>query len=199
METKRVTKRVLGLDASTSTVGIAVIDYQPHFIKDIPSVELVHHDFYKPPKTGNIFSRLDQVQDKIAGLLKEFEPDDVVVEDIILFMKGRSTAKTITSLAIFNRAVGLKILQEMGRPPHLLNVMAIRHCLKLTKDLPAKEDIPDLVAHHLGINFPWKFNKKGKPFVENGDVADAIAVALTFINKSYAPKLIKKKKEKKTK
>lgn len=165
--------RVLGLDASTTTIGLAVIDTDP--------LKLVHCEFYKPPKKGSLFKRLKAVQIYITDMLNKYQPDEVAIEDIILFMKGKSTAKTITSLAIFNRFVGFTVTEVLGKEPHLLNVMRIRHSLKLTKKLPDKKEMPDLAAHHLGISFPWQYGKKGKLLEENFDVGDSISVVLAYL------------------
>lgn len=183
--------RVLGLDASTTTIGISVIDSNDGYNK------LVYHNFYKPPKKFDIFYRLNAVREEITNLIKKWQPDCVALEDIILFMKGHSTAKTISSLAVLNRTVGLAVLNALGKPPELFNVMKIRHCLKLTKDLPAKEDIPELVAYHLNIDFPWRKNSKDKIIVENYDVADSMAVALTCVKSKNVEKKPPSKRKKK--
>lgn len=177
-------KRVLGLDASTSTIGYSIVDYELGEINNIPELTLIYCNFYKPNKIDNIFVRLDQVRTFIIDLIKEYSPDEVALEDIILFMKGHSSANTVSGLAVLNRTVGLAALNATDRPPHLLNVMSIRHCLKLNKTLPAKEDMPELVAHHLGIRFPYLVNKKNKPIKENNDIADSMAVALAYIFKT---------------
>jgi Holliday junction resolvasome RuvABC endonuclease subunit len=168
-------RRVLGFDASTTTIGVAVLDEIDGY------VTLVHLEHFKPPKKGDIFQRLSKVREFVAQTLKLFQPTDVALEDIILFMKGHSTAKTTSSLAVLNRTVGLTVYNEFGKSPELLNVMKIRHTLKIGKKLPPKEDIPELVAQTLGIKFPYLMNKVGKIAVENYDRADAIAVALAFI------------------
>lgn len=186
-------KRILGLDASTTTIGLSVIDY------DDESLTMIHHEYFKPPKNGNIFEKLAIVRDFVFSRLDKYKPDDVSLEDIILFMKGHSTAKTVSSLAVLNRTVGLAVYNQSGKIPALLNVMKIRHALKLDKKLPPKEAMPDLVAHHLKISYPWIMNKKGKVMVENYDMADAIAVALAFIKINAVdakPKKASKKKGK---
>lgn len=187
-----IMKRILGLDASTTTIGLCVIDFDGY------GKTLVHHEYFKPPKKGDIFERLATVRDFIFERLDEYKPDHVCLEDIILFMKGHSTAKTINSLAVLNRTVGLAVFNHSGRAPTLLNVMKIRHALKLDKKLPTKEEIPDLVAFHLNLGeFPWRLNKKEKVMEENYDMADAMAVALTFIKISAVelkPKKTSKKK-----
>ncbi len=181
----------MGLDASTTTIGLSVIDYEDGYTC------LVHHEFFKPPKKAEIFQKLAIVQGFIFDRLTKYKPDDVALEDIILFMKGHSTAKTVSSLAVLNRTVGLAIYNQTDKPPKLLNVMKIRHAIKLDKKLPPKEDIPDLVAHHLNISFPWQYNKKGKLIVENYDMADAIAVGLAFIKTSNVEQSPKKPSKKK--
>jgi Holliday junction resolvasome RuvABC endonuclease subunit len=168
-------KRVLGLDASSTTIGLCLLEY------DSTNIQLKHVDFYKPPKKGNIFERLQEVRLYIYNLIDRWNPDSVAIEDIVLFMKGKSTAKTITTLAVFNRTVGLAALDKMGSFPHLYNVMSVRHKIKKDKKIPKKEDVPERVADILNIDFPYKLNRKNNPIKENGDMADAIAVALCHI------------------
>ena len=178
-------KRVLSIDASTTTIGIGVLDYCPEDKK----VRLVHQEYFKPSKKGSIFERLAGVKEYMQGLYVQWQPDIVCIEDIVQFMGGGSTAKTIIPLAVFNRTVGLTWYELMGREPELLSVMKIRHAIKYGKKLPPKEDIPELVAKRLGINFPYytKINRRSKKEevrVESYDVADAIAVGLAYIIKS---------------
>lgn len=128
---------------------------------------------------------LFHVKNYIAQLINTHNPDHIALEEFIPFMKGKSTAATTISLGILNRTVGVAIFEVTGKLPELLHVMQIRHLLK-KKVLPKKEDIPELVADHLGIPFPYycKPSKKGPvQLKENGDVADAIAVALASVKK----------------
>lgn len=183
--------RILGIDASTSTIGLAIIDYS-----SLNDAKLVFQQFYKPKKNISIFQKLLQIKIFLSSFLLEWKPDHIAIEDIILFMQGHSTAKTISSLSILNRTVGLTVLETLHQEPYLLSVMSIRHALKLNKKFPKKEEIPELVAHYLKIDFPYyyKKNKKNDPSnkvkslkltpkiaIESYDVADAIAVGLAFI------------------
>ena len=68
----------------------------------------------------------------------------------------------------------------LKKSPELFNIMSIRHGLKLSKILPKKEEMPELIAHHLNIKFPYIYNKKGKIAVESYDMADGVAVALYY-------------------
>lgn len=189
--------RILGLDASTSNIGLAVLD---HDIKD-GYTKLAHLECYQPPEL-DILLKLQAVRKFIQEKINYFKPDEVALEEIILFMKGASTAATISSLAVLNRTVGLAVLDALGSQPHLYNVLSIRHAIKETKELPSKEEIPELVAKILGIKFPYIY-KKGKIVSQNQDMADAIAAALAYIkfyhNPKKDPELKKKVKKKKTK
>ncbi len=166
--------RVLGLDASTNTIGICILDFTLE-----GDLILVASSYYKPPKKGHPIERLALTKLAIEKIIEQYNPDHIALEDIILFMKGKSTAKTTTSLAALNRTVGLAVYDKTNKPPTLLNVMTIRHTIK-EKDLPEKDKIPELVSKKLNINFPWMLNKNGKVIPENYDVADGMAVALAY-------------------
>jgi Holliday junction resolvasome RuvABC endonuclease subunit len=111
-------------------------------------------------------------------IIDQVKPDYIGIEDIIQFMQGKSTAKTIITLTTFNRMIALLAYDYLKKSPELINVNTIRSALKIGTDRPKKEDMPELVAKHLRINFPYDTNKKGNLKVENYDKADGIAVAL---------------------
>lgn len=167
--------KVLGLDISSTTIGWCLLN-----IDNSNNILLSHYGFIKPIKTGTIINRLQDTRNKIKDLLDKLEPDYVGIEDIIQFISGKSTANTVITLASFNRMIALLSYDWLGKPPELFGVLAIRHGLRMGKTLPKKEDMPELVAKHLGIKFPYKKGKTGKIKIENYDVADAMAVALFY-------------------
>lgn len=176
-------QRILAIDASTTTIGVSILDHNG------TKTKLVHHEYFKPPKKGSIFARLTAVKNYMRSLNEKWKPDTVCIEEIVQFMAGGSTAKTVIPLAVFNRTIGLTWYEMMDKEPIMLNVMKIRHAIKFGKELPSKDDIPEVVARRLGIDFPYytKINRRTKKEeirVENGDVADSIAVGLAYILKS---------------
>ena len=184
--------KILSFDISSTTTAWAVleiVDSQIIFIKS---------NYIKPSKKGSIIERLSDTRDKIKEIIEKEDPDYIGIEDIIQFIKGKSSANTVITLSVFNRMICLlanDFLQNKNKTsPELFSVLSIRHALKLTKVLPKKEDMSELVAHHLNINFPYEKNRKGNLKVENGDLADSIAVGLY-----YAFKLTNKIKSKKKK
>jgi Holliday junction resolvasome RuvABC endonuclease subunit len=170
-----MTKRVLGFDVSSTTIGYCVLD-----IEDNNDIHLIVADYLKPLKKGSIIERIVDTRDKIQTIITKAKPDYIGIEDIIQFMQGKSTAKTIIMLTTFNRMIGLCAYDYLKKSPELFSVMTIRHGLKTDNVFPKKEDMPELVAKHLGITFPYEVNKKGKVKVESFDKADGVAVALYY-------------------
>ncbi len=171
--------KVLSIDCSSSTIGWSVL-----YVNQPNSISFVNCGYIKPNKDGNLIDRLFETKQEIIALIDKYKPDQVAVEEIIPFMQGASTAKTIIMLTTFNRMVCLTIRELLGTAPELFSVMSIRHGLKLNKILCKKEEMPELVAKHLEITFPYEYiskgKNKGKPAPESYDKADAIAVGLYY-------------------
>lgn len=169
-------KTVLGFDVSSSCIGYCHLQ-----INEVTGdIKFIFCDYLKPIKHGTIIERIVHTRDKIKKIIENIKPDYIGIEDIIQFMKGYSTAKTIIMLTTFNRMIGLAAYDYLGKVPELFSVMTIRHGLKINKILPKKEDMPELVAKHLKITFPYEKNSKNKIKIENYDKADATAVALYY-------------------
>jgi Holliday junction resolvasome RuvABC endonuclease subunit len=169
--------RILGLDASTKTVGICILDFDGYKSK------IVHQEYYKPDKTKRDIEYLLETSAHICGIIDKYDPDKFAIEDYVKFMKSKSSAATTISLALMNTHLRCVIFSKYNQIPESLNVLKIRHAVKLDKKLPTKEDIPDVVAKRLEIDFPWyyKTNRRTKQqqiMEESYDVADAIAVCL---------------------
>jgi Holliday junction resolvasome RuvABC endonuclease subunit len=167
-------KRILGIDCSSTTIGYCVLSWDD----ETNQVKFVDASYIKPIKDGSIIERIVDTRNKIRRVIADAKPDYIAIEDIIKFMKGKSTAQTIIMLTTYNRMVCLTAYDYSGQSPELYNVMSIRHGLKMEPVLPKKEDMPALVAKHLEITFPYEYNRKGKVKVESYDKADGMAVAL---------------------
>ncbi len=165
---------ILGIDCSSKTIGYSVLEIIDNKIQFISTNHL------KPIKSDSIIERLAHTRDQINLIINNIKPDYIGIEEIISFMKGSSTAKTIITLTSFNRMIGLCAFDYLKRAPELFNVMSIRHGIKLNKIFPAKEDIPYVLEHHLNIKFPFIYNKKQQIKEESLDQADSLAVALYY-------------------
>lgn len=183
--------KVLGIDCSSTTIGYCLLEVDELSGK----IDFISASYLKPIKKGTIIERIVDTRNKIIDILEKTQPDHIGIEDIIQFMQGKSTAQTIITLTTFNRMTCLLAYDFLSKSPELFNVMSIRHGLKFDKIFPKKEDMPELVAKHLGITFPYEVNKKGKIKVENYDMADGVAVALyyAFVLTGKIKRKVKKK------
>ena len=119
--------RVLGLDISSNTIGYSVLDFN-----ELNEIKLVKCSYIKPIKTGNIIDRIANTRDKIRKIISDYKPDYIGIEELIKFMP-KSTATTVIMLATFNRMICLECYDYLNKSPELLNVLSIRHGLKLNK------------------------------------------------------------------
>ena len=186
--------RVLGFDISSTTIGWCHLEVD----NSNKTIEYKKMGYIKPSKVGTIMERIVKTRDEVVELIFKINPDEIGIEDLIKFMP-KSTATTVVVLTTFNRMICLIAHDFLHKQPELFNVMSIRHALKLNKDLPKKEDMPDLVAKHLGITFPYEYDKKGKVKEVSRDMADGVAVALyhSFMLTEKITRKVKKPKVKK--
>lgn len=182
-------KIVLGIDCSSSTIGLGILE-----IDNKNNINFINVSYIKPIKDGSIIERLVDTRNRLQEVILKYKPDYIGIEEIVKFMKGKSSANSIIMLATFNRMAGLLSYDFLKKPPELFNVLSIRHGIKINNIFPKKEDIAELTAKHLGITFPYEYSKKGKIKVENEDMADGLAVAL-YYSFILTGKIIKKTKK----
>lgn len=167
-----MSKKILGIDCSSTTIGLGYLEVIDGKIKYIGCT------YIKPIKSNDITIRLKDTRDKLLRIINKFKPDDIVIEEIVSYMPGKSSANTIITLAVFNRMVALLAHDYLKKCPEFYRVIPVRSGLKLGTDFPEKEEIPNIIATHLNVKFPWLYNKKSNVCQENFDMADALAVAL---------------------
>lgn len=173
--------KILGLDVSSSTVGLGLV-----CLKD-GEISLSKYGYIKPIKSdkGTLLHRLVDFKKDMQEVLNDWQPNAIRIEDIITFMKNRSTAKTITVLASFNRTSGITSY-EYNPNTSYLTVHEIRKAIKneYSLDKVQKEDIPEIIRTHLSPAFEdiIKVNRKGEEKIadETFDQADGIAVAWAY-------------------
>ncbi|MHA2216338.1 MAG: hypothetical protein ACXACY_10390 [Candidatus Hodarchaeales archaeon] len=170
--------RVLGLDCSSNVIGwgLVVVDDRPM---------LAASGYIKLQKSDiNLFVRLEDVENKIKELCRITLPTHISIEDILLHMKGKSSAKTITTLAIFNRTAGLSAYSYTKISPRLLPIGTIRKLIrKAYQGIDArfkKEDLPEIIRTHLSSNFVDTINRNNNVAKETYDEADGIATAWAY-------------------
>ena len=198
---------IMGIDGSTSTIGLSIVEES-----DDGKPIFKHVEHYKPLKDIHILDILKHTKEYITSKLKEFSPDEVIIEEYIKFMLGKSSSDSTISLAVINRTICMTIYEYLNKKPYIVNVNTIRAIIKPKNyHLPRvpKENVLPVICEHLGIEWEWLTSKKGKVLEENFDRSDACAAALSLIlglkngriklEEVYPNKKSKKKKSKKSK
>lgn len=165
-------KKVLGIDCSSSTIGWGLMSV---------SFNLLSYGYIKPLKSnkGTLIERLNDTFNKIQRLCDKEKPDYVAIEDIMLFSKGNSTAKTITILTAFNRVSALAAYQKTENIA-FIPVGTVRKLIKNELNFDnriGKTDMPNIIRKYLYEDFTGPLNKRNEVVVEELDMADGIAVA----------------------
>ena len=170
---------ILGLDISTSVVGVCILD----------SGKIHHIDFINLEKEKNIFDKSKKFKDSLALMYDRFEIDKIGVEENLqAFRPGLSSAKTIVTLARFNGICSYIAQEVFGIQPEFINVNSARKKIGFKLDRKSgkntKEQVLDFVSIHSGKkSWPTRVLKSGprKDTVvlikECYDMADAYVVA----------------------
>ena len=174
-------KTVIGLDISSSTIGWSLLEY------DDQSIKLKEYGNIKPPKSnkGSLAFRALSAHDDIVLLLKDKNPDFVVSEAYAnKFPSGKSTARTIIVLSVFNELMSIACINSLKQEPIRYAVVTIRSMLSKEAGykISSKDECFDFIKKYFS-GFSLRNNKSGNIAKECYDEADSIAVALTYILK----------------
>ena len=181
-------KKILGLDISSATIGWALLEASDSY------VELSCYGAIKPPKStsGSLAYRANEAGKAVSDLIEEKSPEIVVIESYAnKFPSGRSTARTIIVLSVFNETIAISALNKLGKDPERMAVVTIRSQLSkfCGKKISSKEECFDFICSSFS-SFKKRKNKAGNMAKEVYDEADAIAVAFAFLVKGSKDKII---------
>jgi len=162
--------RILGIDPSLRSTGYGLIDWHP----DDDSVTLVEGGVLRTPTGARIEERLLMLYNGVRDIIAEFEPQVVAVEDLFTRFKHPRTA----ILMAHARGALLLPCAQAGLPvvpyaPRLVKNAMVGH------GAAKKPQIQARVQSLLKINAP----------LEPNDVADALAIALTHVQRTLRHQL----------
>jgi Holliday junction resolvasome RuvABC endonuclease subunit len=170
-------KKILSLDISSTTIGWALLE------EGIDYIKIIDHNHIKPVKDSlSLANRALKTQLVLKNLIKKFLPDYIAIEDYVSrFTFGRSTAKTIIVLSVFNEAMTMSCIEENKVDPDKIAVISIRSILSKTfgEKISSKEECFDFIKKI--PSFKIKLNKKQLIKKETFDEADAVAVGIASI------------------
>lgn len=166
---------ILGLDISTATIGVAVVNGLGH-------VQLL--DYVKPEGVSPLHKALNAGQ-KLRVLLHGIQIDRIVIERPAIMFTGGSSGQTVALLNWFGGAMAVQVWQMFEKPPVYIAPATARKATlgigKFPKGTDTKRAVFTLVSQKLST-YEWPIGPRGKPIPECFDMADAYVVAVAPLN-----------------
>lgn len=181
---------ILGLDVSTSVIGICLIDPNAE-------VKLQSLEFLNLKREKNLFNKAIDFKEHISKYL-DFGVTSIAIEEpLVMYKPGSSRAQILSKLSQFNGMISIVCFMVFGIEPKYYNVNTARKLafpnLKFTKGEDRKMAVWASVAE-LFPRVEWLYGpKNGKLVKTNFDMADAAVVALAheaFIKEQQSLSLI---------
>ena len=177
---------ILGLDVSTSCIGVCVID--SGLSPDESGSHILFLDRIEFKRCKTMWEKADVVSDFLRTKLllpngNFIKPDAYVLEEPLLgFSKGMSSASTITSLMRFNGIVSYICRQAYGIDPVYLSAATARKTcgIKLMKRAvggPQKEQVFNHMSKNDLKHVVWPKKKNGLDVDWSRDATDAYVIA----------------------
>ena len=121
---------IIGLDASTRTVGICILD---------TNGAIVQNYYLKLDKQKELCTKGDTLRTELQDIKKKYKIQSVYIEDYAQKMsRGTSSAQTITRLAAWNGICQYLSYDIFGVQPELLNVARARKSLSILYSISLK-------------------------------------------------------------
>lgn len=162
---------ILGLDISTSVVGIAVLNKHK---------EIIFYNAIKFKANMDLESRAEFLQNTIQVIDSQWRINHVFVEQpFIAFSGGKTTAVTMSKLQRFNGMCCYGIYSLYGNSPTLIQANKARGLvgIKVKRGQKAKPVVLEWVKDEYPDDFTYEMTKYGNPKPATFDMADAIVVA----------------------
>jgi len=197
----------IGLDISTSVVGIVLLDAKTNELVKMDSIKL------NTVKLVDVWDKAKRIREYFTNnIVNRYKIKDIFVEEAhMAFTPGFSSAGTLFSLARFNGIVSFMAHELFGPKPTMVNVRSARKAIGLNIDYKDKSRTTKnkvvLFVTTLHPDFPWIINvaktgkNKGKSVLakENEDRCDAYVICKGGIKLGSTPttkKISKKNKRK---
>jgi Holliday junction resolvasome RuvABC endonuclease subunit len=161
---------ILGLDVSTSVVGVAIMD---------SGSELIYFESCDLKKYKDFFDKCEEFKKFIDPILKRYNPQSIWIEKPLqAFSKGLSSATTISKLSSFNGAVSYLTFELTGLKPKYVAPSSARKKAGITikRGMKSKEVVLEHICKNYS-HFKPEYTKFGNVKKQYYDMADAIVVA----------------------
>ena len=164
---------ILGLDISTSITGYAVVDL------DSKLIEIGDWDMRNKNKFPDFYSKVMHCRERIQDLSFRHSIDHIFIEPALnMFMMGKSSSHTISTLIKFNGILSWLCFEEFGiQPEYIPAASARKKCgITIKRGQKAKEIVMKFLLDN-ERDFIVECTKHGNPKPQYYDQADAIVMA----------------------
>ena len=162
----------IGLDISSSKVGIAVLDKDEN---------IVLSEVIKFKSNTTLENRAQKFEKRLHEIEKVYVPYSVYIEQpALMFKGGKTTAHTMAKLQRFNGMCSYIAYKVFDLLPTLVNARSARSQLgiKVPKGQNTKKIIIEWVSDRYKEQFKYNMTHHGNPQPGTDDRADAIVTAL---------------------
>ena len=166
---------ILGLDISTTMVGVAIVD---------DTGNLVKVDGWDLSKCSDFYNKIETVGAELYAIRSEFKIESIFIETALKrFLPGKSRADTIVKLSKFNGVVSWICYECFDLKPSFVNVNTARTLYGLsfprgTKGPQRKKMVIEAVIEKEKTAFKYEMARGGKNYKKGtDDRADAIVIA----------------------
>jgi len=175
---------VLGIDVSTSITGFAIV----------AEGQLLYYDSVDLRKYKNIFDKTIALKEKLMDIYEMYQLDNedepswghskyplehvYIEQSLHMFMGGKSSAKTLSTLTRFNGIASWLVYELFEVTPKFIGATSARKRAGIK--VPRGQKAKQVVIEHLLENepaFKIEYTKHGNPKPESYDRADAIVIA----------------------
>ena len=159
---------ILGLDISTSIIGVCVLKDE----------EIVLADYIDLRKAGDFFEKAQKTEEYLKNLCETHKIEHIFIEQALMFFKrGGSTAKMMSILQRFNGTVSWQCYQTFGLKPEYIAPISARS--KVDIKVPRGKKAKDVVMEHMieKNEFEIVYTRAGNIQKYCYDIADAVVVA----------------------
>ncbi len=167
---------ILGLDISTSMVGVAIIDQA--------TGKLVLSDGWDISKQETTFGKAEFIGAELYALRSQYNIEHIFIETALKrFLPGRSRADTLIKLAKFNGITSWLCYDCFDITPKYINVNTARSFYGLsfprgTKGPQRKKMVIEAVIEKEKTAFEYEMARGGKNYKKGtDDKADAVVIA----------------------
>lgn len=155
--------RVLGVDPSLHVTGYGIVE------GDGAGLRLIEGGVIEPRRGDTIADRLAELQRGMADVIREFEPDVMVVEEVF----ARTAYPRTAILMAHARGALVCAAALAGVPVHNYAATAVKRAL-VGRGAATKDQVAAMVVHALRL--------RARP--SPADVTDALALAIAYARRS---------------